>query len=161
MPLEDMPQVSTTPEPISQVPKVDVAQFKNLDDLINGILDEIGNKGSALAIAAAGKATDVVANGVDRIASAASAYNPNFVPSGSSQVGRGNSQDAPSQGRGRDVGDSQQVGASQSESVNVPSQKREVTQISAATHIDDAQGGYLQPNVNFNKGPAQGQGIDR
>jgi len=68
-----------------QLPTVDVSKFKTFDDLITGILDEIGNKASGLVKATAGKALDVVVSATNAVTSVAVCvpFQSNFSPSGS------------------------------------------------------------------------------
>ncbi len=100
--ISNAPQVSMVPEPVSQIQKVDLAQFKNLDDLIFNILDGVGNKVSALAVSLAGKAMDTAANVSDRVMSAAqSPMDSNFIKaSASPEVAQGAEIDAPGRGKG-------------------------------------------------------------
>lgn len=158
MSFENTPSIQTTqvqnaPEPIANMPKVDVAQFKTLDDLINGILDELGNKGSALVIAAGAKTMDVAAAGVDRISQAASVpFDPDFSLKGTPAVGA--SAEGPAQGRGRQVGDeTPQVSSARTEERGVRNEQRVITEIA---HVDNSMSAQLEtPNVPNVKGPSQ------
>ena len=118
--ITNVPQISTTPEPISQMPqlqapKVDVSQFKNLDDLIFNILDGVGNKMSALAIAVAGKAMDTAANVSDRVMSVAqSPMRSDFVmPSSSPEISKGAEIEGPGRGKSLALDSAPSMGSEQ------------------------------------------------
>ena len=98
--ISNVPQVSMAPEPVAQMQKVDMSQFKNLDDLIFNILDGIGNKVSALAVAVAGKTMDIAANATENVMSAA--QNPmraDFSPSSSPEISKGTEIEGPGRGK--------------------------------------------------------------
>ncbi len=136
------------------MPKVDMAQFKNLDDLIFNILDDLGNKASALAIAAGVKTVNMTANGLDSVKTAAeSPMRSDYVmPSSSPEISEGAKIDSPGRGKGITMGSPVSVGAN----TEMAAAKAMPSQQAIVAEVNEGALGQLAPS-NIGTGQNQGQ----
>jgi hypothetical protein len=60
--IADVRKVANTPDPVAQTPKaeLDTPKISDMDDLIFNIIDDLGNRASALGMALAGKSAKAV-----------------------------------------------------------------------------------------------------
>lgn len=92
----DMQQMIFQQDPIAMMPKVNVEQFKCMDDLINGILNDLGEKGFKVGMGTISKSLDTAAAVHDRVSSGVkNVMETNIAPTGSP---RGESSATPSNG---------------------------------------------------------------
>lgn len=87
----DAPQVQNTPDPISQMQQISpdagnnlsAGWGKNLDDFINGMIYDFGDKAAALGAAALSKGAEMATRVGDVASKAAAPFKPGFSPSAS------------------------------------------------------------------------------
>lgn len=141
------------PDPVQQMQKVDVSQFKNLDELLNGILDAIGNKMQALGVAAAGGAINAAANfSAGAMSTAINPMDPNSIkPSASPEVAKGAQIEAPGRGRGITTDSAPSMGSEPLAQSKSPS--------SLAANVDMRDVGTFTPTAVGGKMREESQGV--
>ncbi len=80
--IADVRKVADTPDPVAQMPKaeLDAPKIKDMDDLIFNIIDDLGNRASALGMALAGKSAKAVTGATMGAAKGVSAMSGSDAP---------------------------------------------------------------------------------